>query len=45
MNETEAQDFWQHYPCGETKVGGLAKFRSDYETLPDEYDQIRYGKE
>jgi ubiquinone/menaquinone biosynthesis C-methylase UbiE len=45
MNETDVQDFWQHHPCGEAQVGGLARFRSDYETFFREYDQYRYDRE
>jgi len=45
VNETDVQEFWQHHPCGETMVGGLTKFQSDYEKFFDEYDQFRYGTE
>lgn len=45
MNETDVQDFWQHHPCGDMQVGGLAKFRSNYETFFKEYDEFRYKKE
>lgn len=45
MNESEIQDFWQKHPCGETLVGGLEKYETDYETFFQNYDTFRYRKE
>jgi len=45
MNQNDVQNFWQHHPCGESFVGGLDSFRSDYEKFFEEYDQFRYDKE
>jgi len=45
MNEADVQDFWQHHPCDETQVGGLANFRGDYETFFKQCDQFRYNEE
>lgn len=45
MDEISVQEFWQHHPCGDMQVGGLEKFRRDYEVFFAEYDQYRYTKE
>ncbi len=45
MNEASVENFWQHHPCGDMQVGGLNKFRRDYETFFSEYDKYRYNKE
>jgi SAM-dependent methyltransferase len=45
MQETEIQDFWEHHPCGDHQVGGLASFAQNYETFFCEYDAFRYSRE
>lgn len=45
MNESEIQAFWNRYPCGESKVGGLQQHQADYEAFFADYDRYRYGKE
>ena len=45
MNQNDVQNFWQHHLCGESFVGGLDSFRSDYEKFFEEYDQFRYDTE
>lgn len=45
MNENKVQDFWQKHPCGDMQVGGLEKFRRNYETFFREYDKFRYTEE
>lgn len=45
MNENQVQEFWQHNPCGDMQVGGLAKYRENYETFFRDYDEYRYNKE
>ncbi|MHB8564568.1 MAG: class I SAM-dependent methyltransferase [Acidiferrobacteraceae bacterium] len=44
MNETEIQAFWQHHPCGEMMVGGLERYRNQYENFFADYDRSRYIK-
>ena len=31
MNESDIQDFWNRYPCGDLQVGGLQQRRGNYE--------------
>lgn len=45
MNESEVQDFWNRYPCGDSQVGGLQQRRGDYEAFFTDYDNYRYRKE
>ena len=45
MNESEIQDFWNRYPCGDLQVGGLQQRRGDYEAFFTYYDNVRYRKE
>lgn len=45
MRETDIRDFWDQHPCGDGLVGGLGKFRGDYEQFFSEYDAYRYRKE
>lgn len=45
MDQHDVEDFWQHHPCGESLVGGLDGFRSNYEEFFREYDRFRYDKE
>lgn len=45
MNESEIQDFWNQYPCGDLQVGGLQQRRGDYEAFFTDYDSFRYRKE
>jgi len=45
MNESEIQDFWDRYPCGDLQVGGLKQRRGDYEAFFADYDSFRYRKE
>ncbi|MBX9895021.1 MAG: class I SAM-dependent methyltransferase [Nitrosomonas sp.] len=45
MNESEIQDFWNRYPCGDLQVGGLQQHRGDYEAFFTNYDNFRYHKE
>jgi ubiquinone/menaquinone biosynthesis C-methylase UbiE len=46
MQEAQIQDFWEHHPCGDRQVGGLAAaFAQDYETFFREYDAFRYRRE
>lgn len=45
MNELDVQDFWQHHPCGDGLIGGLEKFRSNYEAYFERFDAYRYNKE
>lgn len=45
MNESEIQDFWNRYPCGDLQVGGLEARRGDYEAFFSDYDRFRYRKE
>jgi len=46
MQEAQIQDFWEHHPCGDHQVGGLAAaFTQDHETFFREYDAFRYRRE
>ena len=45
MQELQIRDFWEHHPCGDHQVGGLAAFAQDYETFFREYDAFRYQRE
>jgi len=45
MNESDIQNFWNAFPCGELQVGGLQQRRGDYEAFFRDYDQFRYEKE
>jgi SAM-dependent methyltransferase len=45
MDESEIQDFWNRYPCGDLQVGGLERHRGDYESFFSNYDRSRYRKE
>lgn len=45
MKESEIQSFWQRYPCGDMQVGGIQRYRNDYEAFFKEYDNFRYSKE
>jgi ubiquinone/menaquinone biosynthesis C-methylase UbiE len=45
MQELQIRDFWEHHPCGEHHVGGLAAFAQDYENFFREYDAFRYRRE
>lgn len=45
MNESEIQNFWNRYPCGDLQVGGLQQHRGDYEAFFTNYDNFRYRKE
>lgn len=45
MNETDIQDFWNRYPCGDLQVGGLKQRRGDYEAFFKDYDKFRYQQE
>lgn len=45
MEESEIKDFWHHHPCGESLIGGLEKYGTDYEAFFDNYDKFRYTKE
>ncbi len=38
MNESDIQDFWNRYPCGDLQVGGLQQRRGDYEAFFNDYD-------
>ena len=42
MNESEIQNFWDRYPCGDFQVGGLQQRRGDYEAFFTDYDHFRY---
>ncbi len=44
MRESDIQDFWNRHPCGEMGVGGLERFRGDYESFFSDYDSYRYHK-
>lgn len=45
MRETDIRDFWDTHPCGDGLVGGLERFRGDYEQFFQGYDEYRYRKE
>ncbi|MHC1729397.1 MAG: class I SAM-dependent methyltransferase [Syntrophobacteraceae bacterium] len=45
MNESQVHDFWERHPCGDDQVGGLLKYRKDYEAFFSVYDRHRYSKE
>lgn len=45
MDEKQIQSFWNAHPCGDHQVGGLERFRGDYEAFFQEYDAFRYRKE
>ncbi|MFP5213641.1 MAG: class I SAM-dependent methyltransferase [Acidobacteriota bacterium] len=45
MDEAQIQQFWQNHPCGEDQVGGLLRYRSDYDSFFSAYDRCRYNKE
>ncbi|MDP7036264.1 MAG: class I SAM-dependent methyltransferase [Planctomycetota bacterium] len=45
MKESDIKNFWNRHPCGEEKVGGLEKWRDDYEQFFTEYDAFRYRTE
>ena len=42
MNESDIQAFWQDNPCGDFLVGGLEKYKKDFETFFSDYDNFRY---
>ena len=42
MNEIDIQDFWNHNPCGDYQVGGLASRQGNYESFFNDYDRFRY---
>jgi SAM-dependent methyltransferase len=42
MSESEIQAFWQRCPCGESHLGRLENYRSDYETYFTAYDKFCY---
>ncbi len=45
MNELDVQNFWQQHPCGDGLIGGLEKFRNDYDVYFSHFDAYRYRKE
>ena len=45
MNESDIQNFWNRYPCGDLQVGGLQQRQGDYEAFFTDYDNFRYRKE
>lgn len=45
MLESEIQDFWNRFPCGDLLVGGLERYRGDYEAFFQNYDRSRYELE
>lgn len=45
MNESDIQDFWNRYPCGDLQVGGLEQRRGNYEAFFTDYDEFRYRRE
>jgi ubiquinone/menaquinone biosynthesis C-methylase UbiE len=45
MEEQEIKDFWHTHPCGESLIGGIEKFETDYQAFFENYDKFRYTKE
>lgn len=45
MTESDIQDFWNRYPCGDQQIGGLRQHQGDYEAFFTEYDRFRYRNE
>jgi SAM-dependent methyltransferase len=45
VKESEIEDFWNRYPCGDVLVGDLRKYRGDYEAFFAAYDRFRYATE
>jgi len=45
MKESDIKTFWEAHPCGEMQVGGLKKYRDNYEAFFADYDNFRYRKE
>ena len=45
MDESQIQDFWNRYPCGDLLIGGFKEYRGDYEKFFTDYDNFRYLKE
>ena len=45
MKESDIQDFWERFPCGDSQVGGLSQHGADDEAFFDHYDAYRYHKE
>ena len=45
MNESDIQDFWNRYPCGDLQVASLQQRKGDYEAFFTDYDKFRYRKE
>jgi SAM-dependent methyltransferase len=45
MNEAQVNHFWQNHPCGDDQVGGLKRYKQDYERFFADYDAFRYKKE
>lgn len=45
MDESSIQGFWNSHPCGQDFVGGVERYKEDYEAFFSEYDRFRYSLE